>query len=133
MNEIESIKSCWSKIKNTKGTDFFIEYFYLHMFEHHPETQALFPDDLKRQKTTLLSTLDNVINGVEYIDEIEEELLKLGKHHKNLGIKEEMFNDFISTIVVAANLSSDFSLNDEELAAWENAFRKISNIMLKAY
>ena len=133
MNDIESIKSCWSKIKTTKGTDFFVDHFYQHMFEHHPDTQALFPCDLTQQKTLLLSTLDNVINGVEYIEELGEELLKLGKHHKNLGIKKEMYNDFISTIVIAANYSSDYSLNEKELTAWEYAFRKISDVMLKAY
>ena len=133
MNEIESIKSCWSKIKNAKGTDFFIEHFYQHMFEHHPDTQALFSDDLAQQKTSLLSMLDNVINGIEYIEDLEKELLNLGKHHKNLNIKKEMFNAFISTIVVAANHSSDYSLNEKELIAWESAFSKISNLMLEAY
>ena len=133
MSDIESIKSCGSKIKSTKGTDFFVDHFYQHMFEHHPETQALFPKDLTQQKTTLLATLDNVINGVEYIDELSEELLSLGKHHKNIGIKKEMFDDFISTIVAAANFSSDFSLTKKELTDSGNAFRKISDVMIKAY
>lgn len=133
MNEIESIKSCWSKIKAAKGTDFFVDHFYQHMFEHHPDTQALFPVDLTQQKTTLLATLDNVINGFEYIEELEKELLSLGRHHKNLGIKKEMFDAFISTIVVTASFSSDSSLSEQELAAWEKAFRKISDTMLKAY
>ena len=133
MSDIESIKSCWSKVKSTKGTDFFVEHFYQHMFEHHPDTQALFPKDLAQQKTTLLTTLDNVINGFEYIEDLEEELLSLGKHHKNLNIKKEMFDGFISTIVAVANLSSDFSLTEKELTVWEGAFRKVSDIMLKAY
>lgn len=133
MTEIENIKSCWSKIKSAKGTDFFVENFYQHLFEHHPGTQALFPEDLTELKTKLLATLDNVINGVEYIEELNEELLSLGKHHKNIGIKKEMFDDLISTIVIVANLSSDYSLNEEELADWERAFRKISDIMLKSY
>lgn len=133
MTESEKTKSCWSKIKSTKGADFFIDHFYQHMFEHHPGTYALFPKDLTQQKTTLLATLDNVINGLEYIEELVEELLRLGKHHKNLNIKREMFDDFISTIVAVAHLSSDYSLSDDELTAWENSFRKISDIMLKAY
>jgi len=133
MNEIECIKSCWSKIKNEKGTDFFINHFYQHMFEHHPDTQALFPDDMAQQKKSLLSMLDNVINGIEYIEDLKKELLNLGKHHKNRGIKKEMFDTFISTIVVAANYSTNSSLTDNELAAWKNAFRKISDVMLEAY
>ena len=128
-----SVKACWDKIKLAKGADLFVEKFYQLMFEHHPETRPLFPENLTEQKRTLLSTLDNVINGIEYIDELEKELLELGQHHKNIGIKKEMFNGFITTIVEAANSSSDYQLTKEELIAWENAFREISNIMLKAY
>ncbi len=70
------------KIKKEKGTDFFINHFYQHMF-------------------------DNVINGIEYIEVLKKELLNLGKHHKNRGIKKEMFDAFISTIVVASNYSTN--------------------------
>jgi len=44
-----------------------------------------------------------------------------------------MYTPFIATSVAAANLSSDFSLTDEELAAWKNAYHKIASILLKAY
>lgn len=128
-----SVKSCWNKIKSTKGADLFVDEFYQLMFEHHPETSSLFPENLVEQKRTLLATLDNVINGIEYINELEEALIELGRRHKNIGIKEEMFDDFITTIVEAANSSSDYKLTNKELVAWENAFREISNIMLKAY
>jgi len=128
-----SVKACWDKIKSAKGADLFVDKFYQLMFEHHPETRSLFPENLMEQKRTLLSTLDNVINGIEYINELEEELIELGQHHKNIGIKQEMFNAFITTIVETANSSSDYRLTKEELIAWENAFREVSNIMLKAY
>lgn len=128
-----SVKACWDKIKSAKGSDLFVDKFYQLMFEHHPETRSLFPENLIEQKRTLLSTLDNVINGIEYINELEKELIELGQHHKNIGIKQEMFNAFITTIVETANSSSDYRLTNEELIAWENAFREVSNIMLKAY
>ena len=128
-----SVKACWDKIKSAKGSDSFVDKFYQQMFKHHPETRPLFPENLMEQKRTLLSTLDNVINGIEYINELEKELIELGQHHKNIGIKREMFNAFITTIVETANSSSDYRLTNEELISWENAFREISNIMLKAY
>ena len=127
------VKNCWSKIKLAKGADFFVNSFYQNMFEHHPEVHSFFPIDLSSQKTKLLNTLDNIINGIEYIDALKDELIKLGEQHINLGIQAEMYEYFISTIVATANLSSDSTLTDEELLAWENAFRKVSNIMLEAY
>jgi len=128
-----SVKACWDKIKSAKGADLFIDEFYQLMFKHHPETSSLFPENLTDQKRMLLAMLDNVINGLEYIDELEEALVDLGQHHKNIGIKKEMFDAFITIIVEAANSSSDYRLTDKELIAWKNAFRKISDIMLKAY
>lgn len=135
MNDIdsESVASCWSKIKATKGTDFFVGSFYRLLFEHHPEIRALFPDNMETQKTSLLSMLNSAINGIEYIDDLKKELIDLGNKHKDIGIKKEMYENFIASIITAANLSSDFSLTDRELTAWENTFRKISDIMLKAY
>jgi hemoglobin-like flavoprotein len=129
----KNLITCWNKITNTSGADSFVNNFYQLLFKHYPDTRALFPDDMQELNIKLLTTLDNVINGVEYIEHLEKELIVLGEQHKKIGISEEMFDAFITTIVTAANLSSDFSLTDEELLAWENAFRKISNIMLKAY
>ena len=111
----------------------FIDNFYQRMFEQHPDIRALFPKNIKEQKTKLLTTLDNVINGIDYINELKPTLTELGQHHKNIGITEEMYDVVISAIVETANVSSDYKLTSEELDAWQGAFREISNIMLEAY
>ena len=129
----DSVKNCWLKIKSAKGVDFFIDNFYQVMFEHHPDVHALFSEDTSEQKTKLLTTLDNVINGIDYIEELEPTLIELGLYHKDININEEMYDAFISIIVETANTSSDHRLTAKELTDWENAFREISNIMLKAY
>lgn len=129
----DSVASCWAKIKSAKGTDVFVDSFYKILFKHHPEIRPLFPEDLTTQKTSLLSMLNSVVSGIGFIDELNNDLMDLGRVHKNIGITKEMFDYFIAAIVAAANLSSDFSFTDKELVAWENAFRKISDIMLKTY
>lgn len=135
MNSVENqkVKDCWKKIKNTQGTDVFVDKFYQSLFENYPEVRSLFPDNLKKQKAILLSTLDNVINGINYIESLEKDLKTLGEHHKKIGIKKEQFSAFILTIVEAANFTTDNTLSSEEISAWEKAFHEISNIMLQAY
>lgn len=133
INASDSVKSCWTKIKTANGADFFVDNFYHLMFSHHPETLSFFPKNLNEQKTNLLATLDNVINGIEYIEQLENELISLGQRHKNIGIKKDMYDAFVTTIVEAANHSSNYSLTDKELIAWRDAFKKVSDIMLKAY
>lgn len=129
----DSVKNCWLKIKSAKGVDFFIDDFYRLMFEQRPDVHALFPKNINEQKTKLLTTLDNVINGIDYIDDLKPTLTELGRFHKNIDIKKEMYDIFISIIVETANTSADYKLTSEELDAWEGAFREISNIMLEAY
>ena len=128
-----SVKNCWLKIKTAKGVDFFIDNFYRLMFEQHPDVHNLFPKNLNEQKTKLLTTLDNVINGIDYIDDLKPILTELGQHHKNIDITKEMYDVFISLIVETANISSDYRLTTKERADWKNAFSEISNIMLEAY
>lgn len=44
-----------------------------------------------------------------------------------------MYPIFITTILAAANQSSDFTLTKNEVTASENAFSDVSDIMLEAY
>ena len=131
--EAQQVKICWSKIKSAKGAEFFVDHFYEYMFKHHPEVHSFFPIDLTKQKIKLLSTLDNIINGIEYIDTLKDELVQLGLQHRELGINQDMFEHFITSVVATADLSSDSTLTKKELAAWGNSFRRVSNIMLEAY
>ena len=131
--DAQQVKICWSKIKSAKGADFFVDNFYQHMFDHHPEVHSFFPTDLTEQKTKLLNTLNNIINGIEYIDELKDELLQLGQLHRGPSIDPDMFKHFIASIVATADLSSDHTLTNEELETWKNAFQQVSDIMLEAY
>ncbi len=129
----EQVRACWHKIKSARGEDFFIEQFYNTMFNHAPETRHLFPQDMSAQHRSLLTTLDNVINGIDYIDQLESDLIKLGERHKQIGIRTDMFHTFNQVIVETANLAADHSLSPEEQTAWKQAFQQVSEIMLKAY
>lgn len=126
----QSVKDCWLKIKSARGVDYFVTDFYKHLFTQHPEIQQLFPDDLRIQKSKLLNMLDNVINGVEYLDDIKPLLVEMGSQHKDRGVNREMYDIFIVAAVEAAKSSSDFNVSNTEIRAWENAFRVMSNIML---
>lgn len=133
MTDFNNVKNCWAKIKTEKGINLFINYFYQTFFNNYPEVRELFPKDIENQKRALLSMLDNVINGIEYVTTIRSELLDLGRRHKIIGITHEMFDAYIITIVDAAHFASNSSLTQEESTAWQNAFREMSDIMLEAY
>jgi hemoglobin-like flavoprotein len=129
----KNISSCWSKIKRGKGSNYFIEIFYNTMFATHPEIKNLFPESMKKQNASLLNMLDNVINGIEHLDEFEEILIHLGEQHKRLGIEEKMYDVFIEIVVEAAKQASNNTISETELLDWENAFRTVADIMITNY
>ena len=133
MIDYQYIKICWKKIKAEKGSDAFVDHFYHLLFTNYPETQELFPNDLVTQKRTLLTTIDNIINGIEHVQKIKTALLTLGKHHKHLGVTPEMYDAFIVAIVEAADFASNASLTEDERHTWEKAYREMADIMLEAY
>ena len=134
-NEIDSaaVKSCWKKIKESNGSDFFVETFYKDMFKNHPETISLFTGNHDTLHIKIIATLDNVINGIQHIENIRQALLELGQKHKELNIKPEMFDYFLESIVTSANISSDYTLSEDEKSAWKAAFKQISKIMLESF
>ena len=133
MTDYQNLKNCWAKIKAEKGPDDLAYNFYQTLFNAHPETQALFPNDILAQKRTLLSTIDNIINGIDHLHQMKDELLELGRHHKNLGVTKEMYEVFIVAIIGAADFASNSSLTQPERIAWEEAFREMADLMLEAY
>ncbi|MCW8901842.1 MAG: globin [Gammaproteobacteria bacterium] len=133
MTNSQNVKNCWTKIRKEKGPDLFVDHFYQSLFIKFPAARDLFPSNIETQKRTLLATLDNMINGIDYIEAIRSEILDLGRHHKNLGVTAEMFNVFILTIVESADFASNSTLTDAERTAWEEGFREMANIMLEAF
>lgn len=77
--------------------------------------------------------MNDVISGIEFIDDLKGDLTELGQHHKKIGVTKEMYDCFLITIVKTADISSGNTLTDKELSAWEEAFRKVCNIMLSTY
>lgn len=129
----KNVKSCWNKINNANGSDYFVEKFYHTLFEQYPGTRDLFPESMKVQNIALISMLDNVINGIEYIDDLEESLAQLGARHQNMNVPTNMYDVLTEIIVTTAQDASDDSLTDEELKDWEYAFKAISDLMTKGY
>lgn len=129
----ENVKTCWNKIKQARGSDYFVDKFYQALFEQYPETRDLFPESMKAQNIALISMLDNVINGIEYLDQLTENLAQLGSRHQNMGITTDMYDVLTKIIVATAQDASDESLTEEEVKDWEYAFKNISTEMIKGY
>jgi len=109
--DIEIVKNCWVKIKSAKGAESFVNNFYQSFFKEHPEIRSLFPDDIGALKIKLLFTLDNIINWLESIETLENELIIIGKRHKALGVKKEMYDFFYKIYSNKRKLINEFYFN----------------------
>lgn len=129
----KKVHVCWSKIKLGNGSKYFVDKFYQILFDKYPETKALFPTYMKKQNSALLNMLDNVINGIKYIDELDEILLPLGKRHQEIGVDVKLYDVFVEIVVESAIDSANHCLTDSEITEWEKAFRMVSERMIQGY
>ncbi|MDH5649432.1 MAG: globin domain-containing protein [Gammaproteobacteria bacterium] len=127
------VRSCWEKIELAQYQQEYVAVFYHTLFQQHPHLRVLFPSDLKAQERKLLETLNQVINGLQYLEELKESLLELGRKHQDLNIDPALFEVVTGVSVVALKRVLDSNITQEELLAWEQAFRAVSAIMLQGY
>lgn len=129
---INNVKNCWSKINSAHGLNFLVETFYDRIFSY-PEIKILFSNDMASQKHKLTEMLNAVINGIEYIEQLESELIKLGKLHKDKHVTIDQYSIIVEAIVFSAVEASDNTITKEEENDWRDAFNYIAEVMKKAY
>src|SRR5688572_21828984 len=60
-------------------------YFYSHLFLSHPETRAMFPVSMMRQRDRLFAALGRVVTNVDDLDALVPMLQQLGHDHRKFG------------------------------------------------
>ena len=90
---------------------------------------------------------ERFLNEVSGLKKILKQILQFYKKNLSLfnGLQTKNYTAYLLNIIARFRynceslehlmdpFASDFRLTDKELFAWEDAFRKISKIMLKAY
>jgi hemoglobin-like flavoprotein len=109
--------------------DAFASDFYERLFALNPALRPLFPADMSKQRSKLMTTFNIIINGLRHPDSLRPVLSKLGGLHVNEGVRPADYQ----TLGVALNgtlesyLGAQWSPGVAE--AWSAAYSTMTSLM----
>jgi hemoglobin-like flavoprotein len=111
--------------------DALMDEFYSRLFAAAPGVRALFPEDMKKQKTMLLAVLVLLRKSLRDLDAIVPKLRDLGARHVAYGAKPEYYPVVGESLIGAmASIAGD-GWKWEYEQAWAAAFEVVAATMLE--
>jgi hemoglobin-like flavoprotein len=106
--------------------------FYSRLFAIAPEVRPLFRGEIKEQSGKLLSMLHYVIRKLDRLEDIIDEVKKLGQRHVHYGTGPEQYNVVGSALLWTLEQGLGDGWHDELEAAWAAAYTTLSGAMIGA-
>jgi len=112
--------------------DAMVGRFYSILFSRHPEISQMFSKtNMEEQRKKFFSTLDELIKHLEEPDKTMADLLILGNHHIDHGVKNEQYPAVCDALVEAMKQSAGTTWTPEVEKAWRDAYAAVADIMKK--
>src|SRR3954454_24165459 len=106
-------------------------YFYSHLFLSHPETRALFPLSMARQRDRLFQALGDVVHYVDDLDSLVPILQALGRDHRKFGTVAEHY-PAVGASLLATLKHFDDDWNEALEQDWTAAYQLVAQVMIDA-
>jgi NAD(P)H-flavin reductase/hemoglobin-like flavoprotein len=106
-------------------------YFYSHLFLSHPETRALFPLSMARQRDRLFQALGDVVHYVDDLDSLVPILQALGRDHRKFGTVAEHY-PAVGASLLATLKHFDDDWNEALEQDWTAAYQLVAQVMIEA-
>jgi hemoglobin-like flavoprotein len=108
----------------------FAHSFYQRLFLCYPQVQPLFAKvDMKRQESSLVATLEMIIDGMERGDNLAPALQALGRRHVDYGAKAADYPLVGAVLLETLREYLGHGFTIEILKAWSQAYELISRQM----
>lgn len=107
--------------------------FYDRVFSTYPELRSLFPADMAAQRQKLLATLILAVNALAAGQDLEEELIALGRRHAGYGVKNEDYGKIAESLLRALQAASGPTWTKGLETAWSACLESVSTSMLKGH
>jgi len=112
--------------------DAMVASFYQILFSRHPEIRAMFgKTNMEEQRKKFFATLDELIRHLEEPDKTMADLLMLGNHHLDYGVRNEQYALVCDALVQAMKENAGAMWTPEVEQAWRDAYAKVADIMKK--
>lgn len=125
-----ALSTSWTLVR--EDTNAFTDRFYGRLFEVAPGVRPLFPADMRDQRRKLAETLGTLVRSLDEVNTVMIVLSRLGEQHAAYGALPEHYPIVGDTLIWAFHDQLGERFTPEQEAAWGDAFRVISSVMIEA-
>ncbi|MGQ0584882.1 MAG: globin family protein [Reyranella sp.] len=128
--QIELVQTSFKKVVPIAGTA--ADLFYGRLFEIAPEVRPMFPDDMREQKTKLMTMLGTAVTNLHRLETILPAVKALGERHKGYGVIAVHYAPVGAALLwtLEKGLGADFT--PEVKAAWTETYTALAGVMTGA-
>jgi len=105
--------------------------FYGRLFEVAPEVRGLFKNSLEDQSKKLLEMLGTIVDSLDRLQELEPQLIELGRRHTGYGVKPEHYALMRTALLWSIARALDSEFDAETKMAWNDLLRVVTAVMLE--
>ena len=129
--QIELVKSTWSAVA---AMDHVVVggLFYNRLFEIAPQLKSMFHNPIPEQSKKLLAMINYVIAKLDKLEDIIDEVAKLGRKHVHYGVQAEHYAIVGSALLWTLEKGLGENWNEEVKNAWTECYDILSGAMIAA-
>jgi NAD(P)H-flavin reductase/hemoglobin-like flavoprotein len=109
-----------------------LAYFYGRLFVTSPETRALFPMAMGRQRDRFFRALSRIVWSLDCPEQLTAYLRELGRDHRRFGVTSRHFAGFMDALLATLREFGGPAWSGETAAAWEAVLAMVSQVMTEA-
>jgi len=128
--QINLVQSSFKKVVPIAGTA--ADLFYGRLFEIAPEVRSMFPEDMREQKTKLMTMLGTAVSNLHRLDTILSAVKDLGQRHKGYGVIAAHYAPVGAALLWALEKGLGADFTPEVEAAWTETYTALAGAMMSA-
>jgi hemoglobin-like flavoprotein len=127
----EIVRETWSHV--TPIADTAAKLFYDRLFEIDPTTRPLFKaDDLPEQRRKLMQTLDQLVRGLDHLDDLVPVIEELGRRHVRYGVLDAHYDTVGAALLWTLEQGLGAHWTPEAQTAWTDVYTLTAGVMRNA-
>lgn len=126
-----SLRQSWAAV-TAHGGDIVAQWFYAHLFVHHPEARELFAVSMTAQRDRLVTALGRVVSHADQLDDLRPYLEDLGRNHRRFGAIADHYPAVGASLLATLRNFTGDQWNDGLEAEWAAAYSQVAAVMTEA-
>ncbi len=127
----EIVQETWSRVAPIADTA--AKLFYDRLFEIDPTTRSLFKaENLPEQRRKLMQTLDQLVKGLDRLEDLVPTIEELGRRHVRYGVRDAHYDTVGAALLWTLEQGLGAHWTPEAQAAWTDVYTLTAGVMRNA-